>query len=335
VNFVNPLLPVCSRQLFLHEKNEKMQQPELIAIIGPTACGKTGFSVALAQALNGEIISGDSRQVYSQMDIGTGKDVAEYSANGQVVPCHLIDIRPPGYKYNIFEFQHDFFHVYDDVRQRGKMPILCGGSGLYIEAVLKGYQLYDVPENAVLRKSLENKSLDELTCILKNYKTLHNKTDVDSVRRAVRAIEIEEYCRTDAGAAQSSFPPINSLIVGLRIDREERRKRISLRLHQRLQSGMVEEVAGLLASGIDPQSLIYYGLEYKFITLYLTGQLTYNQMAEKLEIAIHQFAKRQMTWFRGMETRGLVIHWIDAAIPTEEKIKKTLNLCEITFLNTP
>jgi len=293
--------------------------PELITVIGPTASGKTGFAVSLAKELNGEIISGDSRQVYKCMDIGTGKDISEYTVGNVTIPYHLIDIHLPGYKYNVFEFQHDFFKAYKDIRKRNKTPILCGGTGMYIESVLKGYRLFAVPENKQLREELENKSLEELTDILSSYKHLHNTTDVDTVKRAIRAIEIEEYYNT-LSPEQNDFPPIESLIIGLKLDREERRKRISKRLHRRLEEGMVDEVKQLLDSGISPEDLIYYGLEYKFLTLYITGELEYKEMVSQLEIAIHQFAKRQMTWFRGMEKRGFKIHWIDALLPDEEKV---------------
>lgn len=291
----------------------------LISVIGPTASGKTRFATLLAKELNGEIISADSRQVYRHMDIGTGKDLADYQVDGIRVPYHLIDIHPAGYKYNVFEYQHDFHIVYEDIVNRGKQPVLCGGTGLYVEAVLKGYKLMEVPENPELRKSLEDKKLAELTKILADYKKLHNKTDVDTVKRAIRAIEIEEYYNR-LPVNESQFPAIDGLLIGIDINREKRREKISKRLFQRLQNGMIEEVDSLLKSGIAAEDLIYYGLEYKFITLYLTGKLTYEQMTSQLEIAIHQFAKRQMTWFRGMEKRGFKIHWLDADLPDQEKI---------------
>jgi len=302
-----------------------MPLPDLITVIGPTASGKTGFAAALAYELNGEIISGDSRQIYRRMNIGTGKDLSDYVVSGRQIPYHLIDIREPGYKYNVCEFQQDFIEAYNDIKKRNKLPILCGGTGMYIEAVLKGYKLVSVPENKELRERLEKKSLEELTAILRTYKTLHNTTDVDTARRAVRAIEIEEYYRT-LPPEYTDFPAIAGLIFELDIPREERRARISKRLRARLNEGMVEEVEELLKSGISPENLIYYGLEYKFITLYLIGQIDYNQMVSQLEIAIHQFAKRQMTWFRGMETRGLSTYKIDALLPTDEKIKICLNI---------
>ncbi len=298
---------------------------ELITILGPTASGKTSFAAALAARLDTEIISADSRQVYRSMDIGTGKDLADYDVKGKQIPYHLIDIREPGYKYNVFEYQHDFFRVYEDIRRRGKLPILCGGTGMYIEAVLKGYKLLDVPRDPELREKLGNKSLEELRDILASYKILHNKTDVDSAQRAIRAIEIEEYYKTQAPDA-NEYDPIRSLVIGIHIDREQRRGKISRRLRTRLDEGMVEEVRAILATGIQPEDLIYYGLEYKYLTLYVTGKLSFEEMVSRLEIAIHQFAKRQMTWFRGMERRGCEIHWIDAALPTEEKIATTMRI---------
>lgn len=301
---------------------------QLITVLGPTASGKTTFAASLAARLDTEIISADSRQVYRSMDIGTGKDLSDYMVDGKKIPYHLIDIRHPGDKYNVFEFQHDFFEAYQQISAKGKLPVLCGGTGMYIEAVLKGYKLLDVPVNKALRNSLKEKSLEELEAILAGYKVLHNKTDVDTAQRAIRAIEIEEYYRQEA-PARNEFAPINSLIIGLRIDRDLRRKKISERLRARLQEGMVEEVEKILATGVDPDDLIYYGLEYKYLTLYVTGKLSYEEMVSRLEIAIHQFAKRQMTWFRGMENRGSNIHWIDASLPTEEKIKLTEELLKI------
>ncbi len=293
---------------------------ELITILGPTASGKTSFAAALAKQLDSEIISADSRQVYRQMNIGTGKDLDDYRIDGVSIPYHLIDICEPGTKYNLFAYQHDFFRAYHQIKEKGKLPILCGGTGLYIESVLKGYRLLDVPQNPTLRKSLKDKSLSELETILKSHKTLHNKTDVDTPQRAIRAIEIEAYY-TQCAPKKNDYDPIRSLIIGIHIDRELRRKKISERLHSRLENGMVDEVSRLLDSGISPEDLIYYGLEYKFITQYLIGQLTYDDMVAHLEIAIHQFAKRQMTWFRGMERRGCIIHWLDASMPTQDKIE--------------
>lgn len=298
---------------------------DLITILGPTASGKTPLAAALAVQLHAEIISGDSRQVYRRMDLGTGKDLADYVVDGYRVPYHLIDIAEPGYKYNVFEFQRDFLKAYDDIRSRNILPILCGGTGMYLESVLKGYKLLPVPENPELRARLADKSLEELTAILSSYKKLHNSTDVDTAKRAIRAIEIEEYYLHQSVEARK-FPEIHGLIIGVDIDRELRREKISRRLKQRLDEGMVDEVRALIDGGICPDDLIYYGLEYKYLTLYVTGQLTFDEMYHQLEIAIHQFAKRQMTWFRGMERRGFTIHWIDATRPMEEKVNEIIGL---------
>ena len=293
---------------------------DLIAIVGPTASGKTTLAVALAKRIGTEIISADSRQLYRGMDIGTGKDLAEYTLDGVTIPYHLIDICPAGYRYNLFEYVRDFNAAYADMKARGKQPLLCGGTGLYVETVLKGYSLPPVPENKALRESLQDKSLDELAEILRGYKTLHNTTDIDTCKRAIRAIEIAEFYSRQEPELLEPRPLQNSLIVGVNIDRELRRAKITRRLHERLKEGMVDEVKSLLDSGIEPESLIYYGLEYKFLTEYIIGHTTYDEMVERLEIAIHQFAKRQMTWFRGMERRGHTIRWIDATIPTDEKV---------------
>lgn len=304
-----------------------MNNYELITIIGPTASGKTAFAAALAARLDTEIISGDSRQVYRSMDIGTGKDLADYVVDGKQIPYHLIDICNPGDKYNVFEYQHDFHKAFEEIRKKGKLPILCGGTGMYIESVLRGFKLLDVPQNPALRESLKGKSLAELEQILASYKVLHNKTDVDSAQRAIRAIEIEEFYKTEA-PDKREYAPINSLIIGVDIDRDLRREKISRRLRARLDEGMVDEVRAILATGVKPEDLIYYGLEYKFLTLYIIGQLTYDEMVSQLETAIHQFAKRQMTWFRGMERRGLHIHWLDATLLTDEKINNVLALIQ-------
>ncbi len=302
----------------------------MITILGPTASGKTHLATALAAEIGAEIISGDSRQVYKNMDIGTGKDLCDYTIAGKKIPYHLIDIVEPGTKYNVYEYQHDFFEVYEENCRRGINSILCGGSGLYIEAVLKGYELMPVPQNAELRAKLEGKSLNELTDMLiklksQNDSNMHNTTDVDTAQRAIRAIEIEEYYKHTPVSARQ-FPKLDSLIIGVNLDREERRKKITNRLKQRLENGMIDEIQGLLDSGIPAENLIYYGLEYKFVTEYLIGKKTYNEMFEKLEIAIHQFSKRQMTWFRGMERRGFEIHWIDAMNLIEENIKEIKDL---------
>ena len=284
------------------------------------------MAARLAAEIGGEIISADSRQVYRRMDIGTGKDLEDYGS----VPYHLIDICEPGTKYNLFEYQQDFFDAYQQIRSRGAVPILCGGTGLYIEAVLKGYHLSPVPQNQALRDSLEGKSLDELSQMLADLKAktgsnMHNTTDVDSCQRAIRAIEIETY-NLEHPTPRRELPPVDSIIIGIDIDRELRREKITRRLKARLDHGMVEEVRALLDEGIPAEDLIYYGLEYKFLTEYLTGQLSYDEMFQRLEIAIHQFAKRQMTWFRGMERRGFKIHWISATLPMEEKIAQILSL---------
>ena len=309
---------------------------QMITILGPTASGKTPLAAALALQIGGEIISADSRQVYRRMDIGTGKDLADYTITNNrepiTVPYHLIDIVEPGTKYNLFQYQQDFYDAYRQIVERGNTPILCGGTGLYIEAVLKGYQLSPVPQNPELRQRLEGKSLEELTELLRTFKAqngsvMHNTTDVDSCQRAIRAIEIEEY-NLHTPTPKRELPPVDSLIIGVDIDREERRQKITRRLKQRLENGMVEEVKGLLDEGIAAEDLIYYGLEYKFVTEYITGQLSYEEMFKRLEIAIHQFAKRQMTWFRGMERRGFTIHWIDALQPMEEKVSQIRKLME-------
>lgn len=298
---------------------------DLITLLGPTACGKTTLAVALAHRLGTGVISADSRQVYRRMDLGTGKDMADYTlADGQTVPSYLIDIAEPGYKYNVYEFQRDFLQVYETLRARGETPVLCGGTGMYIEAVLRGFRLVSVPVNEPLRHELEGKTLDELTEILKRYKTLHNTSDVDTVKRAVRGIEIEEYYATHP-AEEGEFPKINSLVIGLDVERDVRRELISRRLRQRLDEGMVDEVRRLLDEGIPAEDLIYYGLEYKYLTQYVTGVFTYDEMVSQLEIAIHQFAKRQMTWFRGMERRGIPIQWIDSSLSTEEKVNEIMN----------
>lgn len=297
----------------------------MVAVVGPTACGKTSLAVDLAIALGGEVVSADSRQVYRGMDIGTGKDLAEYRRGNVQVPVHLVDIVDAGYKYNLFEFQRDFLAAYNDIISRGVLPVMCGGSGMYVESVLRGYRLIPVPEDPALRARLEDKSLEELSAILAGYKSLHNNTDTDTKKRAIRAIEIEEYYAS-CPVEEREFPSIRTLTVGVGVDREVRRERISARLRQRLQEGLVVEVENLLAQGVTPEQLIYYGLEYKYVTMYVTGQLSYDDMFHSLEIAIHQFAKRQMTWFRGMEKRGTGIHWIDMLLSREEQVETVRNL---------
>ncbi|NLZ72737.1 MAG: tRNA (adenosine(37)-N6)-dimethylallyltransferase MiaA [Bacteroidales bacterium] len=298
---------------------------DLITILGPTASGKTPFAAALAYELNTEIISADSRQIYRGMDIGTGKDLADYTVKGTPIPYHLIDIVDPGYQYSIYEYQRDFLAVYQQLKEKGITPILCGGSGLYLESVLDSYQLAQVPKDPELRNKLKNKSLSELAEILGQYKTLHNTTDIDTVNRAIRAIEIERFYAREK-LPERGFPPLNSLIIGVDIDRNLRREKISKRLKDRLQEGMIEEVQQLLDKGVSPDDLIYYGLEYKFVTQHILGELSYEELFTQLEIAIHQFAKRQMTWFRRMERKGFKIHWIDATLPTSQKIDIVLKL---------
>lgn len=315
----------------------------MITILGPTASGKTSLAAALASHINGmdssfwggdthlaEIISADSRQVYRGMDIGTGKDLEDYTVEGKLIPYHLIDICDAGTKYNLFQYQQDFYDAYQDITHRGVLPILCGGTGLYIESVLKGYHLSPVPQNPALRSSLEGKTLEELTDMLvhlkaKNGSNMHNRTDVDTAQRAIRAIEIETY-NLEHPMPERELPAVDSLVIGVSIDRDARRDKITRRLKQRLENGMVEEIKGLLDRGIPAENLLYYGLEYKFITEYVIGKTSYEEMLRGLEIAIHQFAKRQMTWFRGMERRGFTIHWIDALQPMEQKVEQVLEL---------
>lgn len=304
---------------------------KMITILGPTASGKTTLAAHLAAATDGEIISADSRQVYRRMDIGTGKDLADYIVGGRQIAYHLIDIAEPGTRYNLFRYQRDFRRAYDDITARGRRSILCGGTGLYIEAVLKGYNLAVVPENKELRARLEGKTLDELAVMLaelkrRNGSKMHNTTDVYTAKRAIRAIEIETYVEKHPDAGFEDMPPADSIIIGVDIDREERRRRITSRLRQRLDEGMAGEVRALLDSGVNADDLIYYGLEYKYVTEYVIGRISYDEMFSRLEIAIHQFAKRQMTWFRGMERRGLAIHWVDAMLPMEDKVAEILRL---------
>ncbi len=297
----------------------------LIVILGPTASGKTRFAAEIAYRIGGEIISADSRQVYTKMNLGTGKDYSDYMINGSSIPYHLIDVHEPGYKYNVFEFQKDFFKTFEIISDQGKMPILCGGSGMYIEAVTKGYKLINVPVNQSLRDQLEDHSIEELKEILASYKTLHNNTDTDTKKRAIRAIEIEEYY---AGNQELNveIPKIAPVYLGLKYDRETQRSKITERLRDRLNNGMINEVRSILQNGIDTEDLIYYGLEYKYITLFLANVLTYDEMKQKLNIAIHQFAKRQMTWFRKMEREGVIINWINAELEMNEKINLAMEI---------
>jgi tRNA dimethylallyltransferase len=296
----------------------------LITILGPTASGKTSVAARLALLLDGEVISADSRQVYRGMDLGTGKDYADYIVDGQPIQYHLIDIVDAGYEYNVYEYQKDFLKVFADITERGKLPVMCGGSGLYLESVLKNYKLIRVPVNEKLREELDDKQLWELTEILRSYKNyLHNQTDTESAKRAIRAIEIEEYYLTHP-EIDTGMPDIRSLVVGVKFDRDSRRKRITNRLKQRLKEGMLDEVQRLLDSGLTPEQLTYYGLEYKYMTLHLTGKLTYQEMFDKLNVAIHQFAKRQMTWYRKMENQGVDIRWLDGYMPLDEKVERIL-----------
>ncbi|MDD6002173.1 MAG: tRNA (adenosine(37)-N6)-dimethylallyltransferase MiaA [Bacteroidales bacterium] len=297
----------------------------LITVLGPTAGGKTSFAAHLAAALNTEIISADSRQIYCGMDLGTGKDIADYTVEGQTIPYHLIDILPAGTKYNVFEYQREFFKAFEKISAKGKTPILCGGTGLYIESAIRNYQLIDVPANPSLRKSLEQYSLDELKNMLAAMRTLHNNTDTDTKKRAIRAIEIETFIKENPKVVPS-YPKINSLIFGIKNPRALEREKIRIRLQQRLDDGMIDEIKRLMDSGISADDLIYYGLEYKYVTLYVTGQLKYEEMFEQLYIAICQFAKRQMTWFRRMERLGMYIYWIDGQLDMERKINFALEL---------
>ena len=306
---------------------------KMITILGPTASGKTSLAAALAARIDAEIISADSRQVYRGMTIGTGKDLDDYRQGDRVIPYHLIDICEPGTKYNLFQYQQDFHLIYNNIEARGVRPILCGGTGLYIESVLKGYALSPVPQNQALRDKLADKSLAELTEMLedlkrRNHSVMHNRTDVDTAQRAIRAIEIETY-NLEHPTDNRTLPPIDSVIIGVDINREERRRKITQRLKQRLEEGMVDEIRQLLDRGIAPENLIYYGLEYKFVTEYVIGKTSYEEMFRQLEIAIHQFSKRQMTWFRGMERRGFTIHWIDALDPMDSKVAQIMDIAHI------
>lgn len=311
--------------IYLQEDISNGMKYKMITILGPTASGKTSLAAVLAYHLDAEIISADSRQVYQGMDIGTGKDLADYTVVGKHIPYHLIDICKAGSKYNVYQYQQDFLEVYNKIKEANKLPILCGGSGLYLESILKGYHLSTVPPNEELRNQLNEMSHESLIQMLVEIQEqlntkMHNSTDLDSKQRTIRAIEIGKHMLTEADP-KTNFPEIPSLIIGVDIDREERRRKITTRLHQRLEEGMIEEVKQLLNQGIAPEDLIYYGLEYKFVTEHIIGKLSYDEMVRQLEIAIHQFAKRQMTWFRGMERRGIKINWINASLPMEEKIE--------------
>lgn len=300
---------------------------DMLTILGPTAGGKTSLAAKMAFILDGEIISADSRQVYRGMDLGTGKDLEDYSVEGKQIPYHLIDIVDAGYKYNVYEYQKDFLKVYSELQKREKYPVLCGGSGMYLEAVLKGYRLVPVAANENLRNELEKKDTRELTAMLKSFKKLHNISDIDSRKRLIRAIEIEMYY-DESKDIDDYFPKINSLLVGVKYDRNSRRTRISERLKQRLDDGMIDEVKRIIETGVSPEILIYYGLEYKYLTQYILGKITYDEMFKQLETAIHQFAKRQMTWFRGMERKGFKIHWLDGFAPMNEKTERIVELLQ-------
>ncbi len=299
----------------------------LIVVLGPTATGKTRFAALLANKLNAEIISADSRQIYRKMDLGTGKDYEDYLVDGKNIKAHLIDIHDAGYRYNVYEYQKDFFQAFEKIRSVGKPVILCGGTGMYIEAVTKGYQLIHVPVNEPLREKLKGNSLNELERILKTYKTLHNRSDTDTVKRAVRAIEIAEYYKENE-IVEQTIPKITPIYFGISVDRETRRQRITQRLKVRLKEGMIDEVQSLLDNNIPADDLIYYGLEYKYVTEYLTGKLDFNTMQERLNTAIHQFAKRQMTWFRKMERDGIKIFWIDGMLPPRERLEQAMQILE-------
>lgn len=303
---------------------ELISDYDLLVVTGPTASGKTSLAVSIAKKIGGEIISADSRQVYRGMNLGTGKDYDDYLIDGIRIPCHLIDIADPGYKYNVFEYQRDFNTIYSDLKKRKVFPVVCGGSGMYADSIISGYKMVEVPPDSGLRIELEKKSMNELKEILSTFKNLHNTTDIDTKKRVIRAIEIEHFNRNQ-GKQHTELPKVKSLVVGISPDRELRRKRIMERLKKRLDAGMVDEVKVLINMGINTETLIYYGLEYKYITLYLTGKLPYDRMVRDLETAIHQFAKRQMTWFRGMERRGIKIHWIDGELPMQEKVASVLN----------
>ena len=298
---------------------------DIIVITGPTATGKTRLAAQVAYRLGSEVISADSRQVYREMDIGTGKDLTDYIVNGKKIPHHLVDIVDAGYRYNVYEFQRDFINVYNDMTKRGLLPVVCGGSGMYVDSIVSGYRLTQVPVNEKLREELAGKSIEELSVILSDYKKLHNKTDIDTVKRAVRAIEIEEYYRTHPGDLEP-YPEIRPLVIGIMYDRETRRDRISKRLKERIENGLVDEVRRLVQKGIHPDDLIYYGLEYKYVTLYILNKINFEEMFSRLETEIHRFAKRQMTWFRGMERKGIHINWIDGTLSDDEKVSQVIGM---------
>jgi tRNA dimethylallyltransferase len=298
---------------------------DLLVITGPTASGKTALAAAVAAKVSGEIIGADSRQVYREMNIGTGKDYNDYIVNGDKIPVHLIDIVDPGYKYNVFEYKKDFIKTFRDIKSRKKFPVVCGGSGMYLDSIVSGYNLIEVPPDEELRSELEKKTMDELIAILSSTKSLHNITDIDTRKRAIRAIEIERYYSA-VNKSEIENVSFRSVVTGVKYDRETRRIRISQRLKERLSNGLIEEVHMLINKGVPVETLIYYGLEYKFVTLYITGKLSYDEMFCRLEVAIHQFAKRQMTWYRGIERRGIKIHWLEGEMPMEEKVSTIIDL---------
>jgi tRNA dimethylallyltransferase len=302
---------------------------DLVTVLGHTAAGKTAFAAHLAHQLRGEIISADSRQVYRGMDIGTGKDYEDYQVEDSRIPFHLIDILDAGYEYNVYLFKRDFLRIFTDISERGIMPVLCGGSGLYIESILRNYHLLNVPINPSLRVELENKSSSELVEILKLHGPLHNNTDTTHRKRLIRAIEIAMYQAHHLDDSENERA-LNPLVLGIRYDRNTRRARITRRLRDRMEEGMVEEVEGLLQSGVPAEKLDYYGLEYRYVSKYILKELSYDEMFRSLNTAIHQFAKRQMTYFRGMERRGIIIHWLDGSMGMEEKVKQALDLYNTT-----
>jgi tRNA dimethylallyltransferase len=301
------------------------EKAEMITVLGHTAGGKTALAAHIAHELGGEVISADSRQVYRGMTIGTGKDYADYEVEGAHVPFHLVDIVDAGEEYNVFAFQQDFYSVFKELKGKDRLPVLCGGTGLYIESVLRQYDMIQVPVDEERRSALELMEIEELIGLLRSYGPLHNSTDTENRKRAIRAIEIAEY-EQSAGKRDANIPPIDSVIVGIRYERSIRRQRITQRLKERLEQGMIEEARALLESGVSHEKLEYYGLEYKFLSQYLKGTLTYEEMFNGLNTAIHRFAKRQMTWFRGMERRGTVIHWLEGELPLREKIERVKTL---------
>lgn len=300
---------------------ELAKKYDLITVLGATAGGKTSFATQLAYITDREIIGADSRQVYRRMDIGTGKDLGDYTVNDKKIPAHLVDIAEPGYKYNVYEYQADFIKIFNKLKSEGKQAIMCGGSGMYLESVLNAYKLIKVPENIALREQLQAKDLDELSQILKSYGTIHNTSDITDKQRAIKAIEIAEFYKQNP-ESQTGLEHIKHLILGIKFDRDSRRRRITERLKSRFESGMIDEVKSLLDAGVDSETLIYYGLEYKFITQHILGELNYDEMFKGLETAIHQFSKRQMTWFRRMEKNGTKIYWLDGYMSLEEKMKR-------------